>query len=674
MSEYSVKVFGPLIWMFMYRLHLCLHSYSERDTTVLFATRAGIRIHQLYVQWLNSRNLNVPTNLKVFCNSRLLSYKLLYKYKPSIALELFDVEYKNIDLHDILKALHLNEKITLDESRFDNDSITLSEFIASKNLIAKKIHSDLMAQAGDYDLQIRELLNTSKNVILVDSGWSGTSQSILENIYTEFNWIGLYFGKTGKFSFKGMYPREMRGLIFDSQYYDDNNKETSILVHRHLIESFFEPPIPSFNKPDDVRFFDIQSISQHELHNTHEFDLLYKNVLMYINKSNHISLSEAYKLYSIAIDLLHDIVCYPSVQDVSNMCGKPRSHDIGRIECVEVVIPATDRFEGDNKYYRIENAIWKTGQAALEARDVLEARILQKRVLDNCYKARNECIDYLNIPKSSVAVITRTKDRPVLLERAARSVSSQIYKNYYWVVVNDGGNFEEVIRIIKSSGVDESRIVLCNNKTSQGMEAASNLGISSVHSDYIVIHDDDDSWEPDFLLKTVSFLESNRALYQGVITGTTYISEKISRNQVEEVSRVPYNDWVRNVQFSELVVNNFFAPIAFVFSRKVYDTLNGFDEKLQVLGDWDFNLRFLLEADIGVINEPLANYHHRDVGLADFNYSNSVIGSVDKHQIFNAVVRNKYIRLAGSNPKYSILANAIISGYNQSDTRNRLNA
>jgi glycosyltransferase involved in cell wall biosynthesis len=51
------------------------------------------------------------------------------------------------------------------------------------------------------------------------------------------------------------------------------------------------------------------------------------------------------------------------------------------------------------------------------------------------------------------------------------------------------------------------------------MEAASNAGIAACDSDYIVIHDDDDSWCPDFLERTVAFLDGPEgARYGGVAT------------------------------------------------------------------------------------------------------------------------------------------------------------
>lgn len=50
-----------------------------------------------------------------------------------------------------------------------------------------------------------------------------------------------------------------------------------------------------------------------------------------------------------------------------------------------------------------------------------------------------------------VAVITRTKDRKILLRRALESVCGQTFQDFMWVVVNDGGNREEVDRIVEEA-------------------------------------------------------------------------------------------------------------------------------------------------------------------------------------------------------------------------------
>lgn len=245
-----------------------------------------------------------------------------------------------------------------------------------------------------------------------------------------------------------------------------------------------------------------------------------------------------------------------------------------------------------------------------------------------------------------VAIVTRTKDREILLNRAAQSVNSQIFKDYFWIIVNDGGDDLAVKRVIANSGIDKDRVRLISNEHSLGMEAASNLGVRAVNSDYVVIHDDDDSWDPAFLAKTVAFLEeASPTLYGGVVTHSTYVSELIRDGAVVEIQRKPYQNRLAGVDLDAILEKNLFPPISFLFRRSVYDSVGGFDETLPVLGDWLFNLEFLLRANIGVLPEPLAFYHHRDRSDATApEYRNTVVDQVSLHQKYTPIVRNSFLR------------------------------
>jgi glycosyltransferase involved in cell wall biosynthesis len=121
----------------------------------------------------------------------------------------------------------------------------------------------------------------------------------------------------------------------------------------------------------------------------------------------------------------------------------------------------------------------------------------------------------MNKQKPKIAVITRTKNRAVLLARAAESVLGQKTENLVWVVVNDGGDKSDVETVVDDfRKKSDNDAVVIHNEISAGMEAASNIGIAASASDFIVIHDDDDSWEPGFLSNCVQLLKKTNS-YQG---------------------------------------------------------------------------------------------------------------------------------------------------------------
>ncbi|MDX3883209.1 MAG: glycosyltransferase [Sphingomonas sp.] len=258
---------------------------------------------------------------------------------------------------------------------------------------------------------------------------------------------------------------------------------------------------------------------------------------------------------------------------------------------------------------------------------------------------------------AKVAVITRTRNRPLLLERAARSVAAQTFRDFIWVVVNDGGDESAVEKVVEEAGFPSGQVLLISQPVSRGMEAASNAGIRACGSEYIVIHDDDDSWEPDFLQKTVAFLERPESFrYGGVAVEALHVSEELRAGRIVEHARHSAMPLPRQIELAVMLRHNQFPPIAFLFRRAIWESIGGYDEDLPVLGDWAFNLNFLLNADIGVLPEALAGYHHRDTGgLSAGAYANSVISEKPLHREYAAIVRNRFLRRVGKDQTQTAL-------------------
>lgn len=244
------------------------------------------------------------------------------------------------------------------------------------------------------------------------------------------------------------------------------------------------------------------------------------------------------------------------------------------------------------------------------------------------------------------AIVTRTKNRPVLLERALQSVLAQTDSDWIHVIVNDGGDRREVDALVeRHRDRYAGRARVMHHSHSLGMEAASNAGIASCDSEFLLIHDDDDSLEPTYLEEACGFLRnSDPSVFGGVVCLTNQVLERMTESgAVVEVGRELHRPLAHCIHIDEMARINQFPPIAFLFRRSVYGKVGGFDESLPVLGDWDFHLRCLFESDIGVLAARLANYHLRPASQ-DPAAANSLHAGKEKHAMYDSLLRNRYVR------------------------------
>jgi glycosyltransferase involved in cell wall biosynthesis len=688
-THIGFNLLGPVFLKYLLKLHSSICQLDNDETVFLFCARAGIRINDLYKIFLLRRDDVRSAPKKLFWSSRIGVAKGVYLRQPRQCIDVIAAQYYNLPVRNLVEGLfryNLNrlKGLSLEGEDLKAHGFNFAGWLTVKSPVQKAVGSYLTDCSQAFETYLYQLVAGKKRVVLVDSGWGGTMQSLLSSAFLEVQWKGLYFGRTFLPQHDPSISPDAVGLMFESEEYDSNIPESAFVRHRHLIESILESNGPSIEEIPAKPFKRVaDALIKRNLDEAllSADDALYASVVRYVEENAGSSLSSIYSRHRVAIRELERIITSPTREEAEALRCRPRSADFGKTDLVDVLIKPTPHTDEDIER-RIQSALWTEGQIALEY-DSDTAAELQKRsrhvhsnddYFDPTSTARTEpgrtSIAEADIDSSKVAIITRTKNRSLLLRRAARSVESQTFNDYLWIIVNDGGDCGDVLKVINACAVDRRRIRIVSNSISLGMEAASNLGIRQCQSKFIVIHDDDDSWEPEFLRKTVEYLESPRgSRYGGVITHSTYVSEEIRRGVVIEHERYPYMNWVRNVQLAEMACGNIFPPIAFLYRREVFEKVGGCNESLPVLGDWFFNMEFLLHADIGVLHDPLARYHHRDRGDSRSGvYANSVIGGGSKHEEYAAVARNEFLRRYGDR---SIAAIVTVLGYLQSDVRAR---
>ena len=112
------------------------------------------------------------------------------------------------------------------------------------------------------------------------------------------------------------------------------------------------------------------------------------------------------------------------------------------------------------------------------------------------------------------------------------------------------------------------------------------------------VHDDDDTWLPQFLERTTAFLDDPVHSRYGAVV--TQILERVTEDGVEFLEEgLNSKDVFIDVQ--RLLGWNRFQPIGFLFRSALIDVIGPFNEHLDVIVDLDFHLRVAAVTGIGFI-------------------------------------------------------------------------
>ncbi|MGL5167348.1 MAG: glycosyltransferase family 2 protein [Afipia sp.] len=244
--------------------------------------------------------------------------------------------------------------------------------------------------------------------------------------------------------------------------------------------------------------------------------------------------------------------------------------------------------------------------------------------------------------KPAISIVIRTSRRPGLLRRALESVRVQTFSDWEIVLVNDGGAVPAVTEVVESVFGQDKRIIRINNAKVEGRWPAANAGAKAASGDFITLLDDDDTWHPEFLERTSSFLsETSHAAYIAVAAERVEIQERLLPDGTFEfvsksASLAPLPPI--EVSLADLIAVRNVAVHSLLIRREAFNSIGGYDVSLPVAGDWLHNLRLASLGRIGVISEPLANYHHR-IELSQSPDANSVSSGL--HSIYVPLIKDR---------------------------------
>ena len=201
--------------------------------------------------------------------------------------------------------------------------------------------------------------------------------------------------------------------------------------------------------------------------------------------------------------------------------------------------------------------------------------------------------------RPDVSVVIPTWNRWRFLSRTLASALAQEGVAFEVVVVDDGSDDETAERL---RAVRDARLRVFRHGRSLGVARARNIGIEEARGAWIAFLDDDDTWSPAKLRTQLDALRRERAVF--AYASAVHVDEA---GNVVAVEAAPEPDAL----FPRLLTSENPMPAGcsnVVAARDALRSLDGFDERLFHLADWDLWLRLAASGIAVACPEVLVAY------------------------------------------------------------------
>ncbi|MBN2140199.1 MAG: glycosyltransferase family 2 protein [Desulfovibrionaceae bacterium] len=194
---------------------------------------------------------------------------------------------------------------------------------------------------------------------------------------------------------------------------------------------------------------------------------------------------------------------------------------------------------------------------------------------------------------TAVSVVIPTFNRAGLVPDAVRSVLGQGHADLECLVVDDGST-DGTLRVLEAVGDNRLRII---RQGRRGVSAARNRGLAEARGEVLALLDSDDYWLPEKLTRQLAFM----AATGHEISQTNEIWLRRGR-RVNPGARHEKPDGACFERSLDLCC---VSPSCAMFTRRLWEEVGPFDERLPACEDYDLWLRVCLGHRVGLLDQAL---------------------------------------------------------------------
>ena len=185
-----------------------------------------------------------------------------------------------------------------------------------------------------------------------------------------------------------------------------------------------------------------------------------------------------------------------------------------------------------------------------------------------------------------VSIITVCYNSQKTIENTIKSVLSQSYKNYEYIII-DGGSTDNTIKIIKKY---KKKIQIFRSEKDKGIYDAINKGIKYATGSVIsILHSDDIFYNKFTTQKVMSYFNSNSKI--NCLIGNKIITDNNLKKKLRSYKANFFKKWMLYFGFSPPHPSTFFRD-------KIYKKYGLYKNKYIIAGDFEFFVRIFLKKKI----------------------------------------------------------------------------
>ncbi len=210
-----------------------------------------------------------------------------------------------------------------------------------------------------------------------------------------------------------------------------------------------------------------------------------------------------------------------------------------------------------------------------------------------------------------VSVIMNCHNGEKYLKKSISSVINQTYKNWE-IIFWDNKSTDQSAKIAKS--FKDKRIKYFKSNKFEKLYRTRNLAIKKSKGKYICFLDTDDFWSKNKLNSQINLAKKKN--YKIIYTNF------LIKNENTKKSYLPYKTILPKGNITQNLLDNYCIGIlTIMIHRKIFQQ-NKFNERYDIIGDFDLFLKLSKKHEISAIQRPLAtfrvhnkNFSSRNLGL-----------------------------------------------------------